>query len=162
MEEFDQHSLEYADLENQDQEIIEENMSTKNNDRALQIIQENSEILGKLLSKKTSPCSPGDPILNSTGCSPKDGTPYPECLGKTHNDSNGCLGVPGSIPMSTNKRKISHTSSNGSSSSNPSVKSQITLQSNPATKPITFNPFPNSARANRKPKEVGRKLGLYK
>ena len=143
-------------------DMIEENMSTKSNDRALQIIQENSSILETLLSKKSSPCSPGDPPLSSnTACSTKDGT-------LCHNistDSNGCYLVPAAPPGGPlSKRKISHTSSNGSSSSNPSVKSHstVTLQSNPATKPITFNPFPNSARANRKPKEVGRKLGLYK
>ena len=145
-------------------DMIEENMSTKSNDRALQIIQENSSILETLLSKKSSPCSPGDPPLSSnyTACSTKDGT-------LCHNistDPNGCYLVPAAPPGGPlSKRKISHTSSNGSSSSNPSVKSHsgtVTLQSNPATKPITFNPFPNSARANRKPKEVGRKLGLYK
>ena len=145
LEEFDQNSLENP-------ENIEESLSTKSNDRALQIIQENSAILEKLLSKKTSPCNLGDPPLVNNG----------------GGNGNGGLALHTTTavspaPVSLTKRKISHTSSNGSSSSNPSVKSHsITLQSNPATKPITFNPFPNSARANRKPKEVGRKLGLYK
>lgn len=105
LEEFDKHSsISNGGNHKKDQQRDE---------RALQIINENSEILQKLMSKE--------------------------------------------------KPKISQTSSNGSSNSNYSTKTTaITLQSNPATKPITFNPFPNSARANRKPKEVGRKLGLYK
>ena len=153
LEEFDQNSLENP-------ENIEESLSTKSNDRALQIIQENSAILEKLLSKKSSPCKLGDPPLVNNGGN-----------GPGNVDSNGGSALPTIAvsptppvaPMTISKRKISHTSSNGSSSSNPSVKNHsITLQSNPATKPITFNPFPNSARANRKPKEVGRKLGLYK
>ena len=147
LDEFDKNSLSHPD-----EDEIEESLSTRSNDRALQIIQENSEILERLLNKKTTPCHP-DQFEDSTARYPEpettrvepDPVPRPQ---------------PQQIPMV--KRRISQTSSNGSTSSNPSVKSTITLQSNPATKPITFNPFPNSARATRKPKEVGRKLGLYK
>ena len=113
----------------------------KNNQRALQIIKENSEILERLLSRKTSP------MCNAF----ENGTPQLATVAAPAQNNN----------LQSKQRKISQTSSNGSSGSN-SVKSNITLQSNPATKPITFNPFPNSARTNRKPKEVGRKLGLYK
>ena len=127
LEEFDKSSLSY---ESEDPETDDKN------EKALQIIKENSEILERLLNKKTTPCNPEQL----------------EPLSKPANNQVQQVQQP-------NKRRISHTSSNGSSGS---VKSNITLQSNPATKPITFNPFPNSARANRKPKEVGRKLGLYK
>ena len=127
LEEFDKSSLSY---ESEDPETEDKN------EKALQIIKENSEILERLLNKKTTPCNP-DQL---------------EPLSKPANHQVQ--------QVQPNKRRISHTSSNGSSAG--SVKSNITLQSNPATKPITFNPFPNSARANRKPKEVGRKLGLYK
>jgi hypothetical protein len=40
-----------------------------------------------------------------------------------------------------------------------SPRGSYVVQSSPANKPITFNPFPN--RQRKKPKEVGLKLGLY-
>ncbi len=97
-------------LEQFDHKIEQE--SERSNDRALQLIQENSEILSRLLHQKSEEVSPQS---------------APTLMG----------------PKRTNNVNR-------------------TIQSNPATRPITFNPFPNSARANRKPKEVGRKLGLYK
>ena len=101
MEDEDKNFFEEL-LEEFDKNSLEEEKPANNDNRALQIIQENSEILEKIL-KSDRKASKNNPMANN-----------------------------------------------------------ITLQSNPATKPITFNPFPNSARANRKPKEVGRKLGLYK
>ena len=41
-------------------------------------------------------------------------------------------------------------------------RSDVRMGGQPCTKPITFNPFPNSSRiGQRKSNEVGRKLGLY-
>ena len=136
LEEFDKNSS----LSHEEEFIDhgEDDLDEKN-EKALQIIKENSEILERLLNKKTTPCNPEQL----------------EPLSKPANNQVQ------HVQQQQPKRRISHTSSNGSSNGS-SVKSSITLQSNPATKPITFNPFPNSARANRKPKEVGRKLGLYK
>ena len=134
LEEFDKNSLSHEEMllePDQDPEDLDEK-----NEKALQIIKENSEILERLLNKKTTPCNPEQL--------------EPLCTKPANNQVQHVQQQP--------KRRISHTSSNGSSNGSSSV----TLQSNPATKPITFNPFPNSARANRKPKEVGRKLGLYK
>ena len=136
LEEFDKNSLSHEEMllePDQDREDLDEK-----NEKALQIIKENSEILERLLNKKTTPCNPEQL--------------EPLCTKPANNQ------VQQVIQHQQPKRRISHTSSNGSSNGSSSV----TLQSNPATKPITFNPFPNSARANRKPKEVGRKLGLYK
>ena len=119
--------------------------------RALEIIRENSEILEKLLNKKTTPCHPellANPQKSNGGIQPAPIIP------PNMTTQHPCKSIAQPIP----KRRISQTSSNGSSSSNKS--SNITLQSTPATKPITFNPFPS--RSNRKPKEVGKKLGLYK
>ena len=166
LEQFDKKSSlsnnpDNVEHNDEDDDMIEESLSSRSNDRALQIIQENSEILERLLNKKTTPCHPDQ--FESNLCSNESSTgPYAD-PNTGHNlvplaPSTTAIVTPNSVA----KRRISHTSSNGSTGSNPSVKSSITLQSNPATKPITFNPFPNSARANRKPKEVGRKLGLYK
>jgi len=41
----------------------------------------------------------------------------------------------------------------------PLLLKSYVVQSSPANKPITFNPFPN--RQRKQPKEVGLKLGLY-
>ena len=167
-------------------------------DKALEIIKDNSEILEKLLSKKTTPCHPE---LLAAGHHNRYNNTNPTTA-KSFNTSNktngnniqyssttgfgtgtGNITQPPSTssasvvvtantvcvnnkPVNTTnnipKRRISQTSSNGSSSNtgSPGSGSNITLQSNPATKPITFNPFPS--RTNRKPKEVGKKLGLYK
>ena len=166
-------------------------------DKALEIIKDNSEILEKLLSKKTTPCHPE---LLAAGHHNRYNNTNP-ATGKSSSTSNktngnniqyssttgfgtgtGNITQPPSTssavvvtantvcvnnkPVNTTnnipKRRISQTSSNGSSSNtgSPGSGSNITLQSNPATKPITFNPFPS--RTNRKPKEVGKKLGLYK
>ena len=186
IEEFDKHptiSDDTGNDENLDHELFgETNTETlledenddlhfqTNDSRALEIIKENSEILEKLLNKKTTPCHPellANPNRKSNGNS---------------NNSNGANGVQHQqsssvtssvpaygastmikTPMTANnpkRRSVSQTSSNGSSHGSSKTSSNITLQSSPATKPITFNPFPS--RTNRKPKEVGKKLGLYK
>ena len=166
------------DLENNDDD-----------DKALEIIKERSEILETLLSKKTTPCHPellaaghhnrynpgkksfsnktnGNNLQysSSTGF----GTTSENITQPLSSTTSSPVVVANTVcvnnkPVNTTnnpKRRISQTSSNGSSSNTSGSGSNITLQSNPATKPITFNPFPS--RTNRKPKEVGKKLGLYK
>ena len=164
-------------------EDLEQN---EDDDKALEIIKENSEILETLLSKKTTPCHPellaaghhnrynpgksfsktngNNHQYSSTGfgtCTPENSITQPPPTSTSAVVANAvCVN---NKPVNTTnipKRRISQTSSNGSSSNTSGSGSNITLQSNPATKPITFNPFPS--RTNRKPKEVGKKLGLYK
>ena len=186
IEEFDKHptiSDDTGNDENIDHELFGETNTESlledenddlhfqtNDSRALEIIKENSEILEKLLNKKTTPCHPellANPNRKSNGNS------------NNSNSANGVQHQPSSsvtssmpaygastmikTPMTANnpkRRSVSQTSSNGSSHGSSKTSSNITLQSSPATKPITFNPFPS--RTNRKPKEVGKKLGLYK
>ena len=165
------------DLENNDED-----------DKALEIIKERSEILETLLSKKTTPCHPellaaghhnrynpgGKSFSNKTNgnnlqySSTGFGTTSENITQPLSSTTSSPVVVANTVcvnnkPVNTTnnpKRRISQTSSNGSSSNTSGSGSNITLQSNPATKPITFNPFPS--RTNRKPKEVGKKLGLYK
>lgn len=131
----------YEDLLKEFDEPAEQQEETEDgkNGLALQIMKKNSEILERLLSKKSS-------------------VPCPEVV---DGPTNSGLVTTLAKTVQQEKRRVSQTSSNGSSSS-CIMKNNITLQSSPATKPITFNPFPNCGRTNRKPKEVGRKLGLYK
>ncbi len=144
---------------------------TERNDRALQIIKENSEILERILSKKTTSLNDKD-MDQLRNMNTNDGLEEEDIVPPQQQQQQQPQQPPPpqsrTIPMQQqqHKRKVSHsTSSTGSTnssanSSNPTKTNNITLQSNPATKPITFNPFPG--RTNRKPKEVGRKLGLYK
>ena len=139
-----------------------------NDSRALEIIKENSEILEKLLNKKTTPCHPellANPNRKPNGNANANGVQHQQ-TSSVATSSVPAYGASTMIktPMTANnpkRRSVSQTSSNGSShGSSNKTSSNITLQSSPATKPITFNPFPS--RTNRKPKEVGKKLGLYK
>jgi hypothetical protein len=116
-------------------EETEEEDGGENDRAALQIMKTNSDILERLLRKKS--------------------VPFPEVAVS----GKGLVTTQVQPVVPQERRHVSQTSSNSSSIS---INSNITLQSSPATKPITFNPFPNSGRTNRKPKEVGRKLGLYK
>ena len=161
----------------------------------MEIIKDNSEILEKLLSKKTTPCHPellaaghhnrynntNPTTAKSFSTSNKtngNNIQYSSTTGFGTGNTTQPSSTSAAVVVTANtvcvnnkpvnttnnipKRRISQTSSNGSSSNtgSPGSGSNITLQSNPATKPITFNPFPS--RTNRKPKEVGKKLGLYK
>jgi hypothetical protein len=102
----------------------------------MQLIKENNEILERL-SKRQS--GHQNDVTSST--SPT-------------NDFKDSISPTTDFKGSTSSLKTSPKSSMSSMSPMSYV-----VQSSPANKPITFNPFPN--RQKKKPKEVGLKLGLY-
>ena len=175
IEEFDKHPTISDDHELFGETNTETLLEDENDDlhfqtndsRALEIIKENSEILEKLLNKKTTPCHPellANPNRKSNGNSNgANGVQHQQSSSVTSSVPAYGASTIIKTPMTANnpkRRSVSQTSSNGSSHGSSKTSSNITLQSSPATKPITFNPFPS--RTNRKPKEVGKKLGLYK
>lgn len=107
-------------MEEIDDHLCPESRSTS--EKANEIIKENSEILDKILRKKS---------LDETKSLPPYGT---EALDDTK-------------PNVTMRCSTAYDQGVGSSTMNQ-----------PASKTLTFNPFPNRVR---RPREVGLKLGLY-
>ena len=111
----------------------------QNSLEAMQLIKENSEILGRF-------CKRQDTRHNERTSPQPSPTDFKESPSTDFKESS-----------STDFKETSSTVFKDSQGTSP--RGSYVVQSSPANKPITFNPFPN--RQKKKPKEVGLKLGLY-
>ena len=127
----------FIDYEDDTSAFVERQMpSNANSKKALKIIQENSEILDKILKKKTDPSVPFGNMRSMSVAAPS-GTVHAGDDNKRISQSRKSLSVCSEVGVS-----------------NPPIPPEV-------TKPITFNPFPKKPVMRARKKDVGRKLGLY-